>query len=135
MGFLRGGSAAAGIAVRGVLAGCAAPGPPAAQPAVTVETAASASEYETRLIAGFTLEINRAFIEQDPALLDRVLVQLHADLNEMEHFLPAAAAESLRGVTVWVELQGYRGMGHGGHGLCCHWSPSWLVENGLPAEK
>lgn len=96
---------------------------------------AAPAVYETRSLAGFTLRINREFIEKDAALLDRVLVQLHADLNEIEHFLPQGAAEALRGVTVWVELQGYSGMGHGGHGLCCHWSPAWLTSVGLPAEK
>lgn len=104
-------------------------------PPVQAQTPATPAVYDTRQLAGFTLKINREFIDQDPALLDRVLVQLHADLNEIEHLVPQPAAAALRDVTVWIELQGYNGMGHGGHGLCCHWSPSWLTANDLPAEK
>jgi hypothetical protein len=94
-----------------------------------------AATYDTREIAGVRVRVNTEFEQKQPELLGRVLVQLQADLDEMLHMVPAPAADVLRAVPIWVELQGYRGMGHGGRGLCCHWSPSWLVSNGLPAEK
>jgi len=64
-----------------------------------------------------------------------VLVQLAADLDEITHFVPPAALEALRGVTIWIEKQGSTAMGWGGHGMCCHWSPSWLASHGLLVEK
>lgn len=98
-------------------------------------TKARSAAYDRREIAGVPIVINRDFIRERPELLERVLVQLHADLDEILHMVPPAAADVLRTVPVWIELQGYRGMGHGGRGLCCHWSPAWLTANGLPAEK
>lgn len=127
------GSALAGSMLLGAgsLTQCATPPVETRPPAARAES----EQYESRTLAGFTLKINREFLERDPALLAQVLVQLHADLNQMTRMVPAPAAEALRTVTVWVELQGSRAMGRGGRGLCCHWSPSWLVSNGLPAEK
>lgn len=93
------------------------------------------NDYDTRTLAGFTLKINRELTTNDPALLDRVLVQLAADLDEVTHFVPAPALETLRGVTIWVERQGSSAMGWGGHGMCCHWSPNWLASQGLLTEK
>ncbi len=94
-----------------------------------------ATAYDSREIAGFPIKIHRDFIAQNPALLDRVLLQLHADLDEIAHLVPEPAAQALRSVTVWVELQGSRELGHGGHGLCCHWSPGWLAEHHIVPEK
>lgn len=104
-------------------------------PAVAETPPPRAVSYESRELAGFTIKVNREFIEKNPALLDRVLIQLHADLNEIAHLVPAPAAEALHSVTVWVEIQGLKAVGHEGHGLCCHWSPRWLADHGLPVEK
>jgi len=105
----------------------AEPPAPAAMPTATA--------YDSRELAGFPIMIHRDFIAQNPALLDRVLIQLHADLDEIAHLVPEPAAQSLRSVTVWVELHGSRELGHDGHGLCCHWSPGWLAEHHVVPEK
>lgn len=63
------------------------------------------------------------------------MVQLRADLDEITQIVPAPALDILRERPVWVEEVGYIRLGQRARGLCCHWSPSWLVANGLPAEK
>ncbi len=93
------------------------------------------SNYESRSLLGFSLKINNDFQKNDPALLDRVLIQLGADLDEIAHFVPKAALDALRGVTIWIEHQGSQAMGRGGRGMCCHWSPAWLASQGLLTEK
>ncbi|MGE3108063.1 MAG: sugar-binding domain-containing protein [Phycisphaerales bacterium] len=92
-------------------------------------------DYESRQLGGFTLRINKDFSTSAPELLDRVLVQLAGDLDEISHFVPPAALDALRTVTIWIERQGSTAMGRGGRGMCCHWSPGWLESNGLLTEK
>lgn len=93
------------------------------------------ANYETRTLAGFTLKVNKEFIASAPELLDRTLLHLHADLDQIVNFLPKPACDALRGVTIWVERRGSTAMGRGGRGMCCHWSPAWLATNGLLTEK
>jgi|GEM_PF-746797 len=92
------------------------------------------TNYESRTLAGYPLMVNKELITGSPELLERVLVQLHADLDEITHFVPKAAGEALRGVTIWIERRGSAAMA-GGRGMCCHWSPAWLRMNGLLPEK
>lgn len=122
----------------------AAPAPasaaPASQtPASPASGVAPAGEavpgYERQEIAGFTCQVNAAFRASEPELLDRVLLHLDADLDEINHLVPAPALAALHRTTIWVELQGVKTDGMSGRGLCCHWSEDWVVAHGMPAAK
>jgi len=86
-------------------------------------------------LLGFGLMLRRAFVTEQPELLDRVLLQLEADLDEVVHLVPEAALAVMRRTTIWVELQGAKNHGMSGRGMCCHWSADWLASVGLPREK
>lgn len=129
-------------ALSAALAGGAVGQPaPAAAPAGEAEAAGEGSSaleatYERRELAGFPLMVSREFATEDPELLERVLLQLEADLDEVCAVVPGPALAALRRTTVWVELQGavVEG-GMSGRGMCCHWSADWLASAGLPREK
>lgn len=91
--------------------------------------------YESRELLGFGLMVSREFVAERPALLDRVLLQLEADLDEVVHLLPEAALAAVRRTTIWIELRGATNGGMSGRGMCCHWSADWLESVGLPREK
>ena len=97
--------------------------------------ASLAARYESRELLGFALMVSREFVAERPGLLDRVLLQLEADLDEVVHLLPEAALAAVRRTTIWVELQGATNGGMSGRGMCCHWSADWLESVGLPREK
>lgn len=115
----------------------AAPSPDA-RPAERAEAPAPSldSLYERRQLCGFPLMISREFGDEQAELLDRVLLQLEADLDEISLIVPGAALGALRRTTIWIELQGavIEG-GMSGRGMCCHWSADWLESAGLPREK
>ncbi|MCC7390390.1 MAG: hypothetical protein IT431_16675 [Phycisphaerales bacterium] len=94
----------------------------------------AASDYDPRDIAGFACLISPDLVA-DPARLDRVLLHLGADLDEIAHLVPAPALAALRQTTIWVELQGAQNEGMSGRGLCCHWSEDWVVAHAMPAAK
>ena len=94
-----------------------------------------AERYESRELLGFGLMVSREFVAERPALLDRVLLQLEADLDEVVHLLPEAALAAVRRTTIWIELRGATNGGMSGRGMCCHWSADWLESVGLPREK
>lgn len=113
-----------------------APEAPAATSAVEASPDESVlAQYEHREMLGFALMVNRGFIDTEPAMLDRVLLQLEADLDEITHILPEPALAAVRRTTIWVELQGAKNGGMSGRGMCCHWSADWLESVGLPREK
>lgn len=96
----------------------------------------SIDDYEQRSLCGFTLMINEDLIEQDEALLERVLLQLEHDLDEMSSFLAPAQVELLQRSTVWIEMQGATVPGGmSGRGMCFHPSRQWLTSHGLLAQK
>lgn len=103
--------------------------------ALEEEAAALAEQYEERELLGFRLMVSRAFVADEPALLDRVLLQLASDLDEVAHVVPGTALGALRRTTIWVELQGAKNHGMSGRGMCCHWSADWLASVGLPRAK
>lgn len=102
---------------------------------VDVERVPLAEVYESRELLGFGLMVSREFVRERPELLDRVLLQLEADLDEVVHLFPEAALAAVRRTTIWVELQGATNGGMSGRGMCCHWSADWLESVGLPREK
>jgi hypothetical protein len=91
--------------------------------------------YEARTVLGFEVRIHRDLIEKDPALLERVMRHLAADLDEVVHLVPPPALAVVRDTTIWIEHQGYGTADRGGRGMCCHWSPVWLRAHGLLVEK
>lgn len=113
--------------------------PPPSPTAPVAETSTApppvSESYESRRLAGFSLMIHRDLIGDEPALLDRILIRLTDDLDEITHLVPAPALAALRQTTFWIELQGATNEGMSGRGLCCHWSEEWVVAHGLPREK
>lgn len=96
----------------------------------------SIDDYERRELRGFTLMINESLVEQDAALLERVLLQLEHDLDVMASFLEPAQLALLQESTVWIENQGaIVPGGMSGRGMCFHPSAAWLTSHGLLAEK
>ncbi|MFG0260141.1 MAG: hypothetical protein ACF8LK_07280 [Phycisphaerales bacterium JB041] len=102
---------------------------------VDVERVPLADVYEPRELLGFGLMVSREFASERPELLDRLLLQLEADLDEVVHLLPEPALAAVRRTTIWVELRGAVNSGMSGRGMCCHWSADWLESVGLPREK
>ncbi|QKK09461.1 MAG: hypothetical protein HND58_15690 [Planctomycetota bacterium] len=100
-----------------------------------VERVPLAEVYESRELLGFGLMVSREFVRERPELLDRVLLQLEADLDEVVHLFPEAALAAVRRTTIWIELKGATNGGMSGRGMCCHWSADWLESVGLPREK
>lgn len=94
------------------------------------------SDYEPRTLVGFPLQINKALVEHDPALLETVLVMLESDLRMMQHSLPHPAFQRLQSTTIWIELQGaVIDPGMSGRGMCYHASRAWVSSHGLIPEK
>lgn len=93
-----------------------------------------AENYVERKVGGFTVHVNKELIG-DKELIRRVMLHLEADLDEIEHMVPGPAFKLLSEVHIWVEKQGMSATANKGHGLCCHWSPGWLKNNGVLAEK
>lgn len=95
-----------------------------------------ASDYESRTLVGFPLQINKALVEQDPALLETVLVMLESDLRMMQAVLPEPAFQRLQSTTIWIELQGaVVDPGMSGRGMCYHASREWVTAAGLLPDK
>jgi hypothetical protein len=96
----------------------------------------SLDDYEARELLGFTLMVNHNLIESEPVLLERVLLQLEHDIDQISSVVPAAQFDVLRGSTIWIELQGSMELGGGtGRGMCFHPSSEWLTAHGLLPEK
>jgi len=96
----------------------------------------SIEDYEARELRGFDLRINRELIEEAPELLDRVLLHLEHDIDMIELVAPEPAMQRLRGVTIWIELQGATiPGGMSGRGMCYHASREWVSFHGLVPDK
>lgn len=95
-----------------------------------------ASDYESRTLVGFPLQINKALVEHDPELLSRVLMMLGSDLLMMQEVLPPPAFQRLQSTTIWIELQGaVVDPGMSGRGMCYHASREWVTAAGLLPDK
>lgn len=122
-----------GLVVGGV--GGLAPGHGAVVAPPGPERAAERAEnYVERKVGGFTVHVHKDLLG-DKELTRRVMLHLEADLDEIAHMVPAPAFKLLSEVEIWVEKQGMSATANKGHGLCCHWSPVWLKNNGVLAEK
>ena len=96
----------------------------------------SLENYEQRDLLGFRLMINHDLVDSEPELLDRVLLQLEHDIDQISSLVPQPQFDVLRASTIWIELQGSMAMGgRAGRGMCFHPSAQWLTNHGLLAEK
>ena len=83
--------------------------------------------YEKTDIDGWTVMVG-AGVKADPKLREEALGLIRAQLFMTARLLPARAVERLKGVRIWLELEGHPG-------ACFHVSPHWLKLNGYLAEK
>jgi len=124
------------IAAWSVLVGQPDAAPSSEAPGTEKVWSESIEDYEPRELRGFELRVNRDLVERDPDLLDRVLLHLEHDIDMIELVVPTPAMERLRGVTIWIELQGARiPGGMSGRGMCYHASRKWVSSHGLVPEK
>ncbi|MBI1388602.1 MAG: metallopeptidase [bacterium] len=83
------------------------------------------SEHLQRAIRGWTLFVERALVEREPALSGRALELLDAKLLDIERALPDGPLARLKEVPIWIDLN---------HepfpGAVYHPSADWLREHG-----
>lgn len=87
------------------------------------------SNYETRKIEGWTIQVNKALLNDEP-LSSNVLQLLDHQLYQITRVVPAPALARLREVTIWAELNDPKFPG-----MCYHPSPEWLREHDFNPEK
>jgi hypothetical protein len=64
---------------------------------------ASSAQYKASEIEGWTVYVKKDFLKAKPALADRTLALLRAQLFQIGRIVPAAAVKKLRTVKIWVE--------------------------------
>lgn len=86
--------------------------------------------YEVRRIEGWTVLVNRGFLDDRPGLADRTLTLLRHQLYQIGRRVPAVAVDDLRTIRIWVEEREP-------HHPCTtyHSSADWLREHGMNPEK
>jgi hypothetical protein len=63
----------------------------------------SSALYKASEIEGWTVYVKKDFLKAKPALADRTLALLRAQLFQIGRIVPAAAVKKLRTVKIWVE--------------------------------
>lgn len=88
------------------------------------------SDYETRVVEGWTLRVHRALLHPTSASGAPALRLLAHRLQELSRALPLEACEALRKSPIWLGLDD-------GHTLLAeyHASADWLRANGYNPEK
>ncbi len=66
-------------------------------------TKATSEQYETRPIEGWTILVNRDFLQRRRSLADRTLTLLQHQLYQIVRRVPVVAVKKLRKVRIWVE--------------------------------
>ena len=89
----------------------------------------SVTNYETRHIEGWTVQVNKALLN-DEVLSSNVLQLLDHQLYQITRVVPEPALARLRDVTIWTELDDAKFPC-----MCYHPSPQWLSEHDLNPEK
>jgi hypothetical protein len=86
--------------------------------------------YEVRQIEGWTVLVNKGFLERDADLSGRALALLGHQLAQVARRLPVGALKSLREVHIWVEEAEP-------HHPCMayHPDPKWLRDHDMNPEK
>ena len=74
------------------------------------------------------------YFAKDILLRGRLLRAIAQDLGEVRKVLPKAALDDLRGVCLYFNSHFSYG-GQSARGMCVHWSPEWLRDNGNIPEK
>jgi len=86
--------------------------------------------YEVRKVEGWTVLVNREFLEGRPGLAARTLDLLRSQLFQVAYKVPAESVERLRTVRIWVEEREP-------HTPCMAYHPGagWLRDHGMNPEK
>jgi hypothetical protein len=88
------------------------------------------SAYERQTLEGWTLLIHQRFRAEQPELLDRVLAEVRRQLVGITEVVPPPAADKLRQVQIWIELDDPRFPC-----MCYHVHEGWLRAHGVNVEK
>ena len=88
------------------------------------------TRYEARQVEGWTVLVNRGFLEGAPELADRTLTLLRDQLYQVGRRVPGRALKTLRTIRIWVEEREP-------HHPCMAYHPDagWLAEHGMNPEK
>lgn len=109
-------------ALSAALAACAAP-------AVTTQPIPT-SQYEARMVEGWTVRVNRTLLREQEALGAEALKLLAAKLHDITRVLPEKRVAQLRQVPIWL------GVDDGPNDRAqYHPSPDWLRKHGFNPEK
>lgn len=105
--------------------GCAVPAEDVRGPRYT-----PTSDYDARVIEGWTVRVNKALLHPTSAAGGPALRLLSHRLHEVSRAIPLGAAELLRKVPIWLGLDD-------GHSPLAEYHPSgdWLREHGYNPEK
>ena len=90
-------------------------------------TGSFSDNYHTETVCGWTVKMHRDLF--DDTLADDVFAAVNSDLKKIKDTLPESAANDLKAVTIWLELN--QAAFPGG---VYHPSADWLVDNGYPAK-
>lgn len=86
--------------------------------------------YDSEMVEGWKVLVNRAFRQQEPELYEQTLALLRHQLYGISRKLKGEPLEELRSVTIWVEE---REPHH--PCMCYHPDAGWLVEHGMNPDK
>lgn len=86
--------------------------------------------YKAQQIQGWTVLVNRIFLETQPELAKQTLALLLKQLRQVVRGVPTEAVEKLRTIRIWVEEKEP-------HHPCMTYHPNivWLKENGMNPDK
>lgn len=87
------------------------------------------SDYDVRVVDGWTLRINQRHAEE-PQLLEDVLAEATRQFKGIESAVPAAAVEKLKKIEIWVEVNNPMFPC-----MCYHANERWLRAHGVNPEK
>ncbi|MEO6033744.1 MAG: hypothetical protein ABIQ35_00655 [Verrucomicrobiota bacterium] len=87
------------------------------------------ASYQSRRIEGWSVLVNTNLLAE-PALCERTLKQLGAQLDQITRAVPAVPLEKLRRISIWVERASEKFPC-----MCYHESREWLSTHGVNPEK
>jgi hypothetical protein len=87
------------------------------------------SQYDVRVVDGWTLRINQRYADE-PQLLDDVLAEMRRQFANIENAVPAPAVEKLRQIEIWVEINDPQFPC-----MCYHPNERWLKAHGVNPDK
>jgi hypothetical protein len=85
----------------------------------------TSAQYKTSEIEGWTVYVKRDFLDAKPALAERTLALLRAQLFQVGRIVPSAAVKKLRTVKIWVEEND-----PSTPCMAYHPAPEWLRDHG-----